>query len=273
MRIHKTSMKDLKTIPAAILLLLCSLPVSGWGAKGHDIVASVAEQHLTLRTRRALNKILDGQTIVYYSSWMDNVQNSPYWKGGYDATKTWHYANIDKGETYQSMRKNPKGDVVTALDSLTREFREHRSEMSDSLKRDCIRIIVHLVGDIHCPMHAGRLSDLGGNRTRVRWFGQNTNLHSVWDSKMIESARKWSYTEWTDQIDRADRKERRDISKGTFEDWLTETSACASEIYEYVESRSDTNLSYQFVYDFTPMLEERLTVAGYRLAFVLNSLF
>lgn len=254
-------------------MLLCSLPVFGWGSKGHDIVASIAEQHLNPCTKRALNKILDGHSLVYYSSWMDNVQNSPYWKGGYDATKTWHYANIDKGETYQSMPKNPKGDVVTALDSLTREFRKNRSAMSDSLKIDYIRMIVHMVGDLHCPMHAGRLSDLGGNRVPVKWFGQKTNLHSVWDSKMIESARKWSYTEWTEQIDRAGRKERKNIAKGTFEDWLTETSACASEVYDYVGNLSEPNLSYQFVYDFSPMLEERLAVAGYRLAAVLNSLF
>lgn len=265
--------QNLKTITSALLMLLCSLPVFGWGAKGHDIVASIAEQHLNPCTKRALNKILDGHSLVYYSSWMDNVQNSPYWKGGYDATKTWHYANIDKGETYQSMPKNPKGDVVTALDSLTREFRKNRSAMSDSLKIDYIRMIVHMVGDLHCPMHAGRLSDLGGNRVPVKWFGQKTNLHSVWDSKMIESARKWSYTEWTEQIDRAGRKERRNIAKGTFEDWLTETSACASEIYEYVGNLPEPNLSYQFVYDFSPMLEERLAVAGYRLAAVLNSLF
>lgn len=266
-------MKDLKTISSVFFMLLCSLPVFGWGAKGHDIVASIAEQHLKPCTKRALNKILDGRSLVYYSSWMDNVQNSPYWKDGYDATKTWHYANIDKGETYQSMPKNPKGDVVTALDSLTREFRKHRSVMSDSLKIDYIRMIVHLVGDLHCPMHAGHLSDLGGNRVQVKWFGQQTNLHSVWDSKMIESARKWSYTEWMEQIDRADRKERKNIAKGTFEDWLIETAACASVIYDYVGNLSEPNLSYQFVYDFSPMLEERLAVAGYRLAAVLNSLF
>ena len=134
-------------------------------------------------------------------------------------------------------------------------------------------MIVHMVGDLHCPMHAGRLSDLGGNRVRVKWFGQNTSLHSVWDSKMIDSARKWSHTEWTEQLDRAGRKERRSISKGSFEDWLAETSACASEIYDYVESLSSPELSYQFVYDFSPMLEDRLAVAGYRLAAVLNSMF
>lgn len=266
-------MKETRIITSIIIMLLCSLQAYGWGQKGHDVVASIAQEHLRPRTRRALDKILDGHSLVYYSSWMDNIQNAPSWERGHNLTKTWHYANIDKGQTYRSMQKNPKGDVVTALDSLTREFRENRSVLSDSLKADYIMMIVHMVGDLHCPMHAGRLSDLGGNRVRVKWFGQNTSLHSVWDSKMIDSARKWSYTEWTEQLDKAGRKERRSISKGSFEDWLSETSACASEIYDYVESLSSPELSYQFVYDFSPMLEDRLAVAGYRLAAVLNSLF
>lgn len=266
-------MNCFRFVLAAVLMLPVCLPASGWGAKGHDIVASVAERHLTPRTKRELKKILDGRSIIYSSSWMDSVQNSPYWKDGYDATKTWHYANVDEGETYRSMQKNPKGDVVTALDSLTREFRKNRRTMPDSLQSDCIMMIVHMVGDLHCPMHAGHLSDLGGNRVKVKWFGQNTNLHSVWDSRLIESARKWSYTEWTEHIDRASCKERRNISEGSFEDWLGETACCASEIYDYVGALPKAELSYKFVYDFSPMLEERLSVAGYRLAAVLNSLF
>lgn len=265
--------RTLDCLSFLLAIVLGCAPAFAWGPKGHDIVASIAEQHLTPHAERSLKKILEGRSLVYYSSWMDNIQNSPYWKYGYNETKTWHYANIDKGETYSSMKKNPKGDVVTALDSLTRRVRNDWPDLTDSMKVDYVRMIVHLVGDLHCPMHTGRLSDLGGNRVSVKWFGQKTNLHSVWDSKMIDSARTWSYTEWTEQLDRGDRKFRKNVSSGTFEDWLVETSVCASEIYDYVESLPEPNLSYQFVYDFSPMLERQLMIAGYRLAAVLNSLF
>ena len=136
-------------------------------------------------------------------------------------------------------------------------------------------MIVHMVGDLHCPMHAGRLTDKGGNGTEVKWFNQNTNLHSVWDSKMIESARRWGYQEWVEQLDRKDKKFKKAVCRGTYEDWFMKTVQNAAEIYDYVEriGEKKPNLSYQFVYDFSPILEESLTLGGYRLAYVLNTIF
>ena len=172
-------MRFIAVSTACIMMMLSSLSSFAWGPKGHDVVASIAEQHLTKKTRKALNELLDGKSIVYYSSWMDNIQNSPQWKDGYDKTKTWHYANVDKGLTYQTMQKNENGDVVTSLTQLTKELTENYDNLSDSVKVDYIKMIVHMVGDLHCPMHAGRLTDRGGNSVKVKWFGQKTSLHSV----------------------------------------------------------------------------------------------
>ena len=274
--LQKTNfMKKILTAAMSALMLMSSISAFGWGQKGHDVVAAIAEQHLTKKTRKALNEILDGKSIVYYSSWMDNIQNSPYWENGYNKTKTWHYANVDKGETYQTMTKNPDGDVITGLEFLTKELTENYDNLTDSTRADYVKMIVHMVGDMHCPMHAGRLSDRGGNGTKVKWFGQNTSLHSIWDSKMIDSARKWNYSEWVDQLDRTDKKFRNSVMRGTYEEWFKETVEGAASIYEYVESmeKDNPNLSYQFVYDFSPLLEDRLLVGGYRLAYVLNMIF
>ena len=274
--LQKTNfMKKILTAAMSALMLMSSISAFGWGQKGHDVVAAIAEQHLTKNTRKALNEILDGKSIVYYSSWMDNIQNSPYWENGYNKTKTWHYANVDKGETYQTMTKNPDGDVITGLEFLTKELTENYDNLTDSTRADYVKMIVHMVGDMHCPMHAGRLSDRGGNGTKVKWFGQNTNLHSIWDSKMIDSARKWNYSEWVDQLDRTDKKFRNSVMRGTYEEWFKETVEGAASIYEYVESmeKDNPNLSYQFVYDFSHLLEDRLLVGGYRLAYVLNTIF
>ncbi len=260
----------------SLTLILNTLPTFGWGPTGHDVVAAIAEKYLTDKTKQELDELLDGRSIVYYSSWMDNIQNSPYWENGYNQTKTWHYANVDKGETYQTMRKNDKGDVVTALTTLTNQLQYNYENLTDSMRSDYVKMIVHMVGDMHCPMHAGRLSDLGGNRSKVRWFGRNTNLHSVWDSKIVESARKWSYTEWRDQLTRVvDEEYVGMLWNGDFEKWFTETVNEAAKIYEYVENlgEENPNLSYQFVYDFSPVLEDRLLVGGIRLAYVLNSIF
>ena len=268
-------MKRINVLLLSAVMLMSSISAFGWGAKGHDVVAAIAEQNLTSKARKELAKILDGKSIVYYSSWMDNLQNSPDWKGGYDKTKTWHYANVDKGLTYQTMKKEEKGDVVTALTELTREMTENYDNLSDSLKADYVKMIVHMVGDLHCPMHAGRLSDRGGNGCKVKWFGQKTNLHSIWDSKMIESARKWSYTEWRDHLDRKGKKFYKAAVQGGYEDWFMATVENAAELYDYVErqGKDEPNFSYQYVYDFSPMLEEQLLLGGLRLAHVLNSIF
>ena len=259
----------------SIALLFDFTYASAWGPIGHDVVASIAEQNLTPKAKRKISKILDGKSIVYYSSWMDNIQNSPAWEGGYDKTKTWHYANVDKGHTYQTMEKNAAGDVVVALEMLTKELTENYDALTDSIRADYVKMIVHMVGDLHCPMHAGRLSDRGGNGVKVKWFGQNTSLHSVWDSKIVESARKWHYTEWTEQLDRKSRKFKKEVMKGSYEEWFTWTVKNAASIYEYVENlgQENPNLSYQFVYDFSPLLDESLLLGGYRLAYVLNTIF
>lgn len=263
------------TLILTVIMLLDFTAAYGWGQKGHDIVAAIAEQHLTCKAKRKINKLLDGKSIVYYSSWMDSIQNSPYWENGYNKTQTWHYANVDKGLTYQTMTRNPDGDVVQGLEMLTKEMKDNYDNLTDSMRVDYLKMIVHMVGDLHCPMHAGRLSDRGGNGMKVKWFGQNTNLHSVWDSKMIDSARKWSYTEWCENLDRTDRKYRKSVMSGSYEEWFMKTVEEAAKLYDYVEGteKDIPTLSYQYVYDFTPLLEEQLLNAGYRLAYVLNEIF
>ena len=269
------NMKRIVISMLSILMMLECVSVYAWGPKGHDVVAAIAEQHLTRKAKKEISKLLDGKSIVYYSSWMDNIQNSPYWNDGYNKTKTWHYANVDKGHTYQTMTKNENGDVITGLEMLTDALTNHYDELTDSMRVDYLKMIVHMVGDLHCPMHAGRLSDRGGNGTKVKWFGQQTNLHSVFDSKMIDSARKWSYSEWVEHLDRTDKKFKKGVMRGTFEEWFMDTVDNAAEIYEYVErqGKENPNLSYQFVYDFSPMLEQQLLLGGYRLAYVLNTIF
>jgi hypothetical protein len=172
------------------------------------------------------------------------------------------------------MPKNPDGDVVSGLEFLTKEMSENYKELTDSMRVDYLKMIVHLVGDMHCPMHAGRLSDRGGNGFKLKWFGQNTSLHSLWDSKIIESSRTWSYTEWRDHLDTVNKKYKKEVVKGTYEDWFTATVSNAALLYEYQENLGNERLNaYQYVYQFSPMLEEQLLLGGLRLAHVLNSIF
>jgi hypothetical protein len=92
---------------------------------------------------------------------------------------------------------------------------------------------------------------------------------------MINSARKWGYTEWVEQLDRTDKKFKKSVMRGTYEEWFNDTVKYAAALYEYIEDmgKENPNLSYQYVYDFSDLLENRLLVGGYRLAYVLNTIF
>ena len=237
----------------------------GWGMVGHDAVCAIAERNLTPKARRNLNKVLDGHSIIYYSSWMDNLRNVD----GYDATYTWHYANVDEGQTYESMTKNPQGDVVTAINACIDTLQQRN--VNDSLRSTYTKYLIHLVGDLHCPMHAGRLSDIGGNRHQIKWFGKNTNLHSLWDSKLVESCHKWYYSEWCEQLDIADRRTRKQICKGSVKDWFNECVELAQMIYE--KTPANGNYSYAYTFEMTPIIDKQIVKAGYRLAFLLNTIF
>ena len=249
----------------AVVALCFSQSIFGWGAVGHDAVCAIADHNLKPKARRELHKILDGHTIVYYSSWMDYLRNVD----GYEATYTWHYANVDEGESYETMRKNPKGDVVTAINDCINTLQQR--DICDSLRSTYTKYLIHLVGDLHCPMHAGRATDAGGNRHQIKWFGKSTNLHSLWDSKLIESYHKWHYSEWCEQLDRADRRTRRDICKGSVEDWFAESVEIAKMVYE--KTPANGNYSYAYSFEMTPVVEEQITKAGYRLAYLLNKIF
>ncbi len=254
-----------------ILVLALSLLVGGatpafcWGPKGHDVVAYIAECHLSSRTARAVDKVLKGHSPVYVANWMDNASHTP----DYAHTKTWHYKNIDPGHTLETMPCEEKGDLLTAIATIREKLKSRRLKPEE--EEICLRMLIHLVGDLHCPMHAGRLSDLGGNRTMVRFFGESTNLHSLWDTALVEAAHRWSYTEWQREVDRLTKAEAKLLCEGSPEDWFRETHACCCEIYESTPSGS--NLSYDYVARYAPLIERQLLRGGLRLAHLLNEIY
>lgn len=266
-----TLMKRLAVILLFVSFTFASIDLFAWGLKGHDVIACIAEHHLTEKAKENIDKILGGKSMIYYSSWIDNVQNSPYWINGYDRTNTWHYFNVDDGFTPQTMPRNPKGDVVSALNMIIDSLGNYQNELSDSVKIDYLRMLIHFVGDMHCPMHVGHLSDKGGHGVRIKWFGQNTNLHTLWDTKLVESVHAWSYTEWQQNLDRCTQEEFDEMSAGTPEDWLIETWHITVGIYEY--TKPEENYSFKYMYDYAPVVERQFLVAGYRLAALLNKIF
>ena len=251
-----------------ILTSLCLLFARGafaWGQKGHDVTAYIAECRLTPEAAEKVRKALDGYSPVYIANWLDFAS---YWPE-YAYSKTWHYLNIDEGETLESMSRNPGGDVLTAVTRLTEKLKSGR--LTPEEETLSLKMLIHLVGDMHCPMHTGRLSDIGGNQRPVLMFGRRTNLHSAWDSAILEAGHKWSYTEWQEQIDRLTDDEAALVQAGEPQDWLKETHAICVGIYE--DSPEGTKISYDYVDKYTPVIEQQFVRGGYRLARLLNEIY
>lgn len=251
-----------------LILILCIVITKtsfGWGPKGHDIVAYVAESNLTSEAAQKIDSILGGHSLVYYSSWMDGIRGTDEFKH----TSSWHYLNVDEGETFESMPKNPDGDVLSAVESIVKELKS--GDLSPEDEKINLKMLIHLVGDMHCPMHLGRKSDYGGNSVDVKFFGRDTNLHSIWDSALIESAHKWSYTEWQNQIDIYGDDKVKELQEGTPTDWTKGTWIVCCDVYE--NTPTDENLSYDYVVYATPILEEKLLEGGLRLARLLNEIY
>ena len=252
----------------AFFILLClvwSLDALAWGQKGHDVTAYIAEKHLTRKAAIKIEKVLNGHSPVYYSNWLDNASNTPE----YAYSKTWHYLNVDEGYTLETMPKNPDGDVLTAVTAIYDKLR--KGGLSPEEEELNLRMLIHLVGDMHCPMHTGRLSDRGGNQRPVTFFGSPTNLHSIWDTALVEAAHKWSYTEWQQQIDRLPAKEVAAIQQGTPADWIAETVAICSDVYD--RTPEGAKISYDYVAEAAPLIEQQFLRGGLRLARLLNELY
>ncbi|MDE5874753.1 MAG: S1/P1 nuclease [Muribaculaceae bacterium] len=251
---------------SSLLLLGSSLAAYGWGQKGHDTVAFIGEQHLTSATKSAIDSLLDGKSIVYYANWLDNASHTP----DYSYSKTWHYKNIDADVEYEEAPSLDSGDIVTALESQIRILADNNLSKED--KALALKMVVHLLGDVHQPMHVGHASDRGGNQWQIKYFGKPNNLHSVWDSSLPESAHKWSYTEWQNQIDRATEEEEMQITSGGNPDkWAKETFEICKQVYD--TTPEGYNISYDYIAEWTPVIEQQFLKGGLRLADVLNSVF
>lgn len=259
----------MKHIATTIMGLLVATQCMAWGQKGHDTTCAIAQQHLTDHAKARIADILDGKSILYWSNWLDNAVHTPE----YEYAKTWHYKNIDADQQYDALPDFETGDVVSALTDLQArlvKYEEapaaHKAEEALALK-----MFVHLMGDLHQPMHMGHATDLGGNRIQVKYFGRDNNLHGIWDTNLVESAHAWSHTEWVEEIDRVTPAEAEAIVAGSIRDWGRETYSICCAVYD--ETPEGCRVSYDYVAKWAPVIELQFERGGLRLAHLLNEIF
>jgi len=235
-----------------------------WGETGHRVVGEIAAKHISKRTARKISKLLDGATLAYVSTYADDIKSDKRYTDFY----SWHFANIPTNSTYTASPKNPEGDIVQAI-KMCISILKSPSE-SDENKAFYLKLLVHFVGDIHQPMHLARPEDRGGNEVKLKWFGRNSNLHRLWDSDMINS-HNMSYTEMAENVPYINPSERKRIKNTSLYEWVGESYALAETIYENLPE--DTNLGYEYRYQYLDRVRLQLLKGGIRLAALLDELF
>src|SRR5690625_1277634 len=158
-----------------------------WGPTGHRVTGEIAEQHLTRKAKKKIDALLNGESLALVSTYADDIKSD----SKYRKYSPWHYVNIPFGKTYEEYPKNKKGDIVYGIEKSITVLKSPNASHED--KVFYLKMLVHLIGDLHQPLHVGIGDDRGGNDFQVRWFNRGTNLHRVWDSQMIDSY-QMSYT-------------------------------------------------------------------------------
>ena len=240
-----------------------------WGQNGHRIIGEIADDRISGKTAAEITLILGAEDLAEASTWADEERSNPatFWQ---TEAGPYHYVTIPQSRTYSGTGPPQEGDALTALQKFSDVVRDANATRED--KALALRFIIHIVGDVHQPLHAGDGTDRGGNDVKVRWFGENTNLHSVWDTKMIE-AQNLSYTEYARWLDR--RIEPVETLEWWEPDplvWIAESAAIRDTIYPTSEAETQS-LGYAYQYEHLATAEQRLQQGGVRLAAYLDWLF
>jgi len=253
-------MKRITAISLFASLLLHGLTTYGFGAKGHKLVADIAKTYASQSAIDSVNKYLGGISWQEASIWMDEIKSDP----SYNYLKPVHYINIEKGQEYQ---KTSETNIINELETVIDELRDRSKLTRDQINRH-LKILFHLMGDLHQPLHVGYLIDRGGNNIAVNFLGQSTNLHKVWDSELIEH----DATLKPGLIEQSKKLTSQEITKQQKVDilaWMTDSRAFLPQVYNF----KNGNIDDVYVSNSNSILERQILYGGIRLAGVLNYIF
>ncbi len=264
----------------ALLVWTASFELAlAWGQEGHSVVAEIAQRRLSPAAAAAVEAILGkGHSLASVSSWADDQRTA------HPDTSNWHFVDIPLADqTYDpatECKPDPKGDCsIAALERLKQQLR-----CGDAAARlDALRFAVHIVGDIHQPLHTVAEAR-GGNDipVKVTFKGAvcskncdlDTNFHAVWDSTLIQRT-VWNWGSYVDRLEAGwlATPEAADPAAvaGTPTDWVLQTHAAAQIVWN--DKPANDVLDEAYYRQVSPILEKQLGLGGLRLAAWLNDAF
>lgn len=242
-----------------LLLFFCNTMLFAWGRKGHSLIAQIAISKLDAKTKQNVLSYLNGMSIEDASVWMDEMRSDRK----FDYMKPYHYVNIRKGFPI----KEVEGDnIINALNQTLSELDNMKSLSNDDVKLRLL-MLFHLIGDLHQPLHVGYGEDKGGNTVQISFFGKGTNLHSLWDSGMIEY--KGLTLEQVLQIDDYEPSELSAIKTIDVTSWVRDVRGNLDAVYDFKSNKIDD----LYVDSNYPIVKSQILKAGIRLASVLDKYF
>ena len=257
-----------KKIIIICLFFYVPLATNAWGVLGHRIVGQIADSYLTPNAKKQITKILGHESLAMATNWADFIKSDTTMK----YLSNWHYVDVNGGMPYaefQSYLKNDTAtDAYTKLNFLIKELKN--KQLPKDKKAMYLKLLIHIVGDIHQPLHVGHVDDEGGNKIKVTWFGTPTNLHTVWDTRLIDF-QQLSYTEYAAEINHSTLAQRIALQKQPLSDWIFQTYQLAQKVYSDI--KPDDKLSYVYNYNYISILNQQLLIGGIHLAGLLNAIF
>lgn len=246
---------------AAVSLFAHGEAAHAWGFDGHRTIALIAQTQLTPKARAEVDRLLSlepGATLESISTWADEHKNR--------STASWHYVNFPRGTcTYDARRDCPDGNCLVG--AIQRQVVILGSNAPAEKRLQALKYVVHLVGDVHQPLHAGYADDKGGNRYQVQFAGRGTNLHAIWDSGLIKTLNESSGV-------LAARLSKERAKRGTGRTANEFAPVQAAEESCRIVGREGfypgRTVNRDYVEQYQTILEEQLVIAGTRLASALN---
>lgn len=258
-----TAMKKIQILTLTLLLSLSFSQAFAWGQIGHYLIGYMAERQMKKSTRKKVEKVLSPMSLARSGTWMDEIRSDRI----YDYAETWHYLTSKDGE-YDPAIQEKTGDAYEAIQRIKAELRT--GGLDPKIEAEKLKMLIHMVEDIHQPLHVGTGEDRGGNDIKIEYFGRATNLHSLWDSGMIDG-QGMSYTEIGDELLRRINPElQAKYRSASMQDWLDEAVNVRPMVYNLPENKK---ISYQYGYENYSIAEERMIAASVRLAQILEEIY
>lgn len=256
-------MKKFQIVFLTLILSFATSQAMAWGQLGHYLIGYMAERQMKKSTRKKVEALLQPTSLSKSGTWMDDIRSDK----SYDYATTWHYLNSHHGE-YDPTHQEKTGDAYEAIQRIKAELK--KGGLDPKTEAEKLKMLIHMIEDIHQPLHVGKGTDKGGNDVKIEFFGQPTNLHALWDSGMIDR-QGMSYTELGDELYRRMSPQlQAKYRAGSMEDWLKEAVSYRANVYNLPENNK---VSYLYMYQNFSIVEERLIAASIRLAQVLEEIY